>query len=194
MKTKMLIMVVLIAIILVSCASAPAHTSNEIPFSPTSIFTPTFTPVIKTLTLQVTLSVTPIPAQTAELEKWMKYERTLALEILGTSDAICEWEILGQSNQEVYVWAICQITNLEIGSAASVPAVIYLGNDGNIEKVQIPGNGTQYGIDIRKMFPSELQEQIIMQSVSIDGMWSHIQSRHKNPEPPLIVLSGVSLP
>ena len=190
----MLIMVVLVVIILVSCSPAPAHTSTEVPFFPTNIFTPTLTPDIKTPTLQVTLSVTPIPAQTAELEKWMKYERALAVEILQTSDAICEWEILGQSNQEVYVWAICQITNLEIGSAASVPVVIYLGNDGSIEKVQIPGDGTQYGIDIRKIFPPELQEQIITQSVRIDEMWSHIQSRHKNPEPPLIVLSGVSFP
>ena len=194
MKTKMLVMFLLVTIILVSCAPATANTSTEVPFPLTIIFAPTFAPVMKTPTLQVTLSVTPIPAQTAELEKWMKYERALALEILWKSDAICEWEILGQSNQEVYVWSLCQITNLEIGSAASVPAVIHLGNDGSIEKVQIPGDGTQYGIDIRKMFPSELQEQIITQSVSIDEMWSHIQSRHKNPEPPLIVLSGVSLP
>jgi len=105
-----------------------------------------------------------------------------------------EWEILGQSSQEVYVWAICQITDLEIGSAGSAPAVITLGNDGSIEKVQIPRDGTQYGIDIREIFPSELQEQITRHAVSMDAMWSHIQSRHQNPEPPLIVLSGVPLP
>ena len=89
---------------------------------------------------------------------------------------------------------MCQITNLEIGSAASVPAVIYLGNNGNIEKVQVPDDGTQYGIDIRKMFPKELHDKIFGQSVGIDEMWSHIELRQKNPEPPLIVLSGVPLP
>ena len=124
----------------------------------------------------------------------MEYEHALALEILGTSDAICEWEILGQKNQEVYVWAVCQISDLNIGSAASLPAVIYLRINGNIEKVQVPGDGTQYGIEIRKMFPTELQDRIFKQSVNNAGMWSHIQLRQKHPEAPLIVLSGVPLP
>ena len=72
--------------------------------------------------------------------------------------------------------------------------MIYLGKDGSIEKVQIPGDGTQYGIDIRKMFPKELHDKIFEQSVGINEMWSHIELRQKNPEPPLIVLSGIPLP
>ncbi len=143
---------------------------------------------------QSPVPLTSITTTTTKVERWMEYENALALEILQTSDAICEWNILGQEKQEVYVWAMCQITNLEIGSAASVPAVIHLGNNGSIEKVQIPGDGTQYGIDIRKMFPPELHDKIFEQSVGIDELWSHLELRQKNPEPPLIVLSGVSLP
>ena len=124
----------------------------------------------------------------------MEYEHALAVAILGISEAICEWEVLGQKKEEVYVWAMCQLTDLAIGSAASVPAVIHLGKNRSIEKVQIPGDGTQYGTDIRKMFPSELHERIFEQSVDTDKMWTHIESRQKNPEPPLIVLSGISLP
>jgi len=124
----------------------------------------------------------------------MEYERALALELLGTTDAICEWEVLGQSVGEVYVWAECQINYLVIGTAISVPSVLYLGNDGSIESVQIPGDGTQYAVDIRNMFPHDLLEQIFSMAVDTEAMWSHLQVRHQNPEPPLIVLSGGILP
>jgi hypothetical protein len=124
----------------------------------------------------------------------MEYERALASELLGTTDAICEWEILGQGEREVYVWAECQINNLAIGTAHSVPAVVFLQNDGVIERVQIPGDGVQYEKDIRSMFPPELLERILLMSVDTEAMWSHLQLRHKTPEPPLIVLSGGLLP
>ena len=172
-------MVWLVVFILVSCAPAAKVAPTE-----TAVPTSTLTPV----------PLTSITTTTTKVERWMEYENALALEILQTSDAICEWNILEQEKQEVYVWAMCQIINLEIGSAASVPAVIHLGNNGSIEKVQIPGDGTQYGIDIRKMFPPELHDKIFEQSVGIDELWSHLELRQKNPEPPLIVLSGVSLP
>ena len=183
MKIKNIVIVLLIAFIMVSCAPAAKIVPTE-----TAVPTSTLTPI----PLTPTITITPIP--TTKLERWMEYEHALALEILWTSDAICEWKILGQKNQEVYIWAMCQITNLEIGSAASVPAVIHIGNNGSIEKVQIPGDGTQYGIDIRKMFPPELHDKIFEQSVGVDEMWSHLELRQKNPEPPLIVLAGVSLP
>ena len=77
----------------------------------------------------------------------------------------------------------------------SAPVVITLTENGDIEKVEVPGDGSQYGIDIRKMFPQELKERIFSQSINtLDEMWSHIQLRQKNPEPPLIVGSDVSLP
>jgi hypothetical protein len=182
-KIKNIFTILLVAFILASCAPAAKVVPTE---TAVSISILTSVPLMST--------ITPVPIATTKVERWMEYEHALAMEILWTSDALCEWEVLGQNNQEVYVWAMCQITNLEIGSAASVPAVIYLGSNGNIEKVQIPGDGTQYGIDIRKMFPKELHDKIFEHSVGIDEMWSHIELRQKNPEPPLIVLSGVPLP
>jgi hypothetical protein len=183
MKIKNIATVLLVAFILASCAPV-------VKIVPTK----TAIPILTLTSVPLMSAITPAPTVTTEVERWMEYEHALAVEILWTSDAICEWEILGQNNQEVYVWSMCQITNLKIGSAASVPAVIYLGKDGSIEKVQIPGDGTQYGIDIRKMFPKELHDKIFEQSVGIDEMWSHIELRQKNPEPPLIVLSGTPLP
>ena len=191
MKIKDIFKILTVAFILASCAPAATVVPTE-----TTVPTLTYTPVsISTLTpVPLAPTITPAPTVTTKVERWMEYEHALAVEIFWTSDAICEWEILGQNKQEVYVWAMCEITNLEIGSAGSVPAVIHLGEDGSIEKVQTPGSGTQYEIDIRKMFPPELHQKIFDQSLDTDKLWAHLELRQKNPGPPLIVLSGVPLP
>jgi hypothetical protein len=183
MKLKLIIGFALASFFIVSCAPIVENTPIKIS---TAIPTATLTVVPPT--------ITPAPTATIKIERWMEYENALAKVILPISSGICEWEILGQKNQEVYVWAICQVTNNSLDSAASLPAVILLGSDGGIEKVQIPGDGTHYAIDIRKMFPKELQDKIFNQSVDTGKMWSHIKLRQKNPEPPLIVASGVILP
>lgn len=180
--------VLFLVIILVSCTQPQV----EKPVSPASIYMQTETENIQPGTIQDATS--PTPAHSAKMERWMEYERALSLELLGTTDAICEWEVLGQDAGEVYVWAECQINYLAIGTATSVPAVLYLGKNGSIENVQIPGDGTRYEIDIRNMFPPELLEPIFSMSADTEGMWSHLQLRHKTPEPPLIVLSGRILP
>lgn len=129
-------------------------------------------------------------------ERWVEYQNALATAFLPSTRGLCEWEILGQSKREIYVWAICQEADSANETAMSAPAVIYLSEgDNSIEKVEVPKDGSQYSVDIRKMFPQELQEKILSNSIaSLQEMWSHIQARQKNPEPPLIVKSGISLP
>ncbi len=126
----------------------------------------------------------------------MEYEKALAIRLLPGSKGLCEWEILGESKEEVYVWAMCQVVFSSDGAATSAPAVVYLDTEGNIKKVRIPRSGTKHAPDIRKLFPSELHESILSHSQFIDTekMWLHIQLRHNNPEPPLIAISGIKLP
>jgi hypothetical protein len=185
MKFKTSSVVIMVSMALISCMPAGQIISIRTPTA-TSTMEATLTPVPST--------VTPAPTSTVITERWMVYEQALANKILNGIKGICEWDIIGQRDREVYVWAICQVTNNTTGSAASVPAVLFFGSGGSIEKVQIPGNGTQYGVDIRKMFPQELQEQVFLGPMNVDQMWSHIKLRQKNPEPPLIVISGVTLP
>jgi hypothetical protein len=125
---------------------------------------------------------------------WTEYENALAEAILH-EPGLCEWEIWGQQDQEVYVWAECQISSSAEGSAASVPAVVYLAPDGNIEKVVIPGDGIDYGPDIEKLFPPAVQT--LINSNSFDGKQAmkHIEIRRQDPSiPPMIVETGVVLP
>jgi hypothetical protein len=185
MKFKTFSVVIMVGMALISCSPVgqikPIQTTTA-----TSTMEATLTPVPST--------ITPVPTSTIITEKWMIYEQALANEVLSGSKGICEWDIIGQRDREVYVWAMCQVTNNVLGKAASVPAVIYFGKDGCIDRVQIPRDSPNYEIDIRKLFPQELQELVFLGPMNIDQMWSHIKLRQKNPEPPLIVLSGVDLP
>ena len=141
----------------------------------------------------------PLPQSTPDKEdRWMLYEEALAARLLSIpmtrGAGYSEWEILGQDGQEVYLWAICQVAGDPEGSATSAPVVVTLANFGGITRVDMPRDGTLYGEDIRSMFPSKLQNLIFDQDVDVEGMWAHIQSRHTNPEPPLIVLENFPLP
>ena len=138
--------------------------------------------------------IEPTQTQNPFQGRWMEYENALAVKFLPGSQGYCEWEILGQSQQEIYLWAICQTRFSSEGVAMSAPAVIYLDADGDIEKVEVPKDGGQYGDSIRELFPEELHEKILSHSVNIEEMWEHIQLRHSSPEPPLIVLNGTELP
>lgn len=185
MKFNLISAIFLVGMTLVSCLPVSQTLPTPTPTSTSTAFS-TLTPVPPT--------ITPVPTSTEDPERWMIYEQALAREVLHGVNGICEWDIFGQRDQEVYVWALCQVTNDVSGTAGSVPAVIYLDSSGSIERVQIPGNGTQYGVDIRKLFPKELQELVFQGPMNNDQMWSHVKLRQKNPELPLIVISGVTLP
>jgi hypothetical protein len=186
-----------IAFVFISCAPLSILAPTDVQISPPPS---TFTPLPPSPTSQQpSTNDSPAPTSAANIERWVEYENALAAVFLPISDppgkGLCEWEILGQSELEVYVWAMCQVTDSADGAAMSAPAVIYLSENGNIEKVEVPGDGSKYMEDIRMMFPQELQEKILSQSINnIDEMWPHIQLRHKNPAPPLIAGSGTSLP
>lgn len=125
---------------------------------------------------------------------WMEYENALA-EALLRDKGLCEWEIWGQQGQEVYVWAECQVSSSAEGSAASVPAVMYLAPDRTIEKVILPRDGINYGTDIEKLFPQAVQTLINSNSFDAVQAMKHIEIRRQDPSiPPMIVEAGVTLP
>lgn len=76
----------------------------------------------------------------------------------------------------------------------SAPAVIRLGENGNVRGVEVPRDGSYYGPDIRKLFPRRVENIIFEHEIDTGSMWDHIQKRHRTPEAPLIVLSETPLP
>ena len=67
----------------------------------------------------ITITPSPLPTQPTipfitpnpiQVERWKEYEDALAREPLFNEglSVLCEWEILGKSEMEVYVWASCK--------------------------------------------------------------------------------------
>ncbi len=160
---------------------------------PTSVPAPTFvflnTTPTPTPTGLVFPAITPDPVQ---VEKWDEYEDALAGVIhsyLPPDDTVCEWEILGQTEQEVYVWAYCATTYSAGSSLSSVPVVIHLGTDGSVEGIETPGDGTAYATGIRRLFPPDIQERIFSGQINSQGWGDRLRWRRAHPDdPPLIVL------
>ena len=134
-----------------------------------------------------------IPPTPTSLPRWMIYERALSKAIVNKEDGLCEWEIWGKSNHEVYVWALCKVRE-PIGTAGSVPAVIHLGENGEIDNVVIPRDGEYYPKDIREMFPQDIQEKIFAFVFDGPKAENHIKERLLSNGPPLIDISGIHLP
>lgn len=139
-----------------------------------------------TPTLTIPPTQTPIP-------RWVEYERALSKAVVHTDDGLCEWEILGKSGNEVYVWAECKVREL-IGTASSVPAVIRLGENGEIENITIPRDGNLYVIDVNYLFPIEIQDMISHPTFDGPAAEKHIDERLITDGPPIIVIDSVQLP
>ena len=196
-------------VFLASCNSRPATLSIETPtprtILPTPIPSATLIPAIVTPsplpTQPITLIITPDPIQ---VEKWVEYQSALAKMIIPyvpPEEVLCEWEILGQSDsdQEVYVWAVCtsifSIGNSGLFYNAGMPALIHIGIDGTVQSVEVPGVGSDYERDIRKMFPPNAQEKYFSKLINFQKLLDHLQLRLDYPkEPPLIILSSTPIP
>ena len=127
-----------------------------------------------------------------QVERWKEYENALAkslLSFLPPEEVLCEWEILGRSEQEVYVWAVCNGGD----SSGSVPVVIHLASNGDIQSVERIKN---WSADIPRLFPAEVQEKFERYHFGRAGeMLEHAAWRRTHPgEPPLIVLSVTPTP
>lgn len=191
MKSNLKIFIISVsALVILACALFQVTPTPPPPIPSTAILPPT-APL-------ATPFPTPISSDPASNERWMLYEDALAARLLSIpisrGDGYCEWQILEQEGLEVFVWAICQLAGDPSGTTTSAPVVITLSGDGLITGVEMPRDGSLWGDDVRAMFPEDLWSAIFFETADIDGMWAHIQSRHVNPEPPLIALSGILLP
>ncbi len=96
---------------------------------------------------------------------------------------------MGQSDQKLYVWAVCETSGLRSGS---VPIVIYLNADGSILDLEKPKNWTVE--NIHEMFPEDVRNKFTdRQHVGErQKMSDHIKWRWAHPgEPPLIILAAI---
>lgn len=192
-----------IMISLTACAPTVPPTNTAMPAS-------TIIPVLSELEPTFPLP-TPIPTSSLrglapdaiQLERWKEYQIELARCVLsGPCDAddadfaFCEWDILGRSGQEVYIWAQCA----SFTASDQKPVVVYLESDGSIKEVKF-GGYKEIFYDLT-LFPAEVQEKIYLYSADLGGqqgrfkeLRDHLRWRQEHPEePPLTVLSATPQP
>lgn len=156
---------------------------------------PTATPPSPTLTPTVVFPTpSPIPTfppppiltpDANQVERWKEYQTELAKALFSYvsltdpqnrygpeeyKDALCEWDILGQTSQEVYVWAACKAAKFFNSSIMDMvgieenPVVINLEPDGSIQKVNIIRTGFKYSLPVYdfQLFPIDAQEKLCL--------------------------------
>ncbi|MBN1267784.1 MAG: hypothetical protein JXA25_20000 [Anaerolineales bacterium] len=201
--------------ILISCRTAPAlvemPSSEATPlYTPYAISTNTVTAITSPSqttspypatpspmpTLEPALYITPLPGEAA---RWQEYQTALAGKLMSfhpLEEVLCEWQLLGRSGSELYAWAVCTST-VPVGDSAyysgiSVPVLTILGEDGSVLSMDIPGSGSDYGRDIREMFPPDVQELVFNHQVYVGHLLPHLEWRRDlfPEEPPLIVFEN----
>jgi hypothetical protein len=173
-------------------AALPPETLTTTAVSPTPIPTSTLIPLIIAPSPLPTQPIIVMTPDSTQLERWREYEAALGKAIFKEATLVlCEWEIVGQSDQEVYVWAIC--TNMD--GTGSVPAVVYLNSDGTVQSAAYTGNIPEVTFNdaLRKLFPADVREKF--RYIDVGDMSVHLERRRTHPkEPPLIVLSTTPTP
>ncbi len=236
MKTNIISFILLI-LALTACTSAQpvdvqgtavALAVTEIHLTQSLLPTPTPT---ATATIEFILP-TPYPTQphppiftpdATQVERWKEYQAELSKIVLSSNlelgndpatyeNALCEWDILGQSSQAVYVYVVCVIAKGNGGMRT--PAIIYLEKDGSIQKVQLPESKdtnsemfdyASFPIYVQEKFcyyfdpfPSDLPPCPFSSTYPrprLDKLYAHLEYRKAHPEePPLIVLSATPTP
>ncbi|WKZ39699.1 MAG: hypothetical protein QY328_15675 [Anaerolineales bacterium] len=201
---KNVVLIGMLVFIFSACAPSsdvPVSTNTPISATVETTVVPTTTMVPVTFTSSpmptepVFSVITPDPTQ---VERWREYEDALAQAFfrsyLSPEEVVCEWRILGWAEQEVYVAALCAGIYSSSPSKASIPAVIHIRADGSVIKAEIPGSGSAYAEDIRRMFPPDVQERIFGRSEYTHDLSDRLRWRRGHPEePPLVVFNTLSI-
>ena len=198
-----LVIVVVLAVLVSGLLSkggsdlAPTQTLPETAIEKTSI-PATNTPAASTTpspTSTPAPTLTPSPTSTGTpVAETSPNELVLSRAIM-KSDAktYCSWQILGYDPGLVYAWVFC-LMQVEPFSGVSVPAAITTDANGHYLQVALPGDGTQYAPDIRKLFPADIATQILNNNVDISKLqWGIDQRKAGNMVTPYVIpnFSGI---
>lgn len=227
---KKIMFITFLAVILAACAPAATPAPTETPLSTFTPVPPTTAPTFDFALVPATpISTQPpfVPAitpDTIQVERWKEYQTELAKALFVynpvfpqqrfDSDvykgAICEWDILGRSNWEMYLWVAC--ISADSLSLRTNPAVVFLEANGVIREIKtslILGyeQNSQRAIYDLILFPMDVQEKLCVSYLGYfvakcddrkvqpgreDTLVTHLKYRqyHTN-EPPLVVLSTI---
>lgn len=127
-------------------------------------------------------------------KNWREYETAILSacysDVSLPSEKLCEWEIITERDNTIYVWAFCADIN---GQGSSGPLVVYIRPSGKVEKAICPLVFDDY----KALFPGELYEEVnnYRDRFDLDIAWHHLEMRFQDRTiPPLIAIEGTPLP
>ncbi len=189
MVIRRALLAVLAIIFLAACAQATGE--------------PTLSPTLSSLPSPST-TVSPIPTQLPSFpERWREYEIALGQKMIpyastspsaSIEEIICEWEVLEESENELYVWAVCTTTFPFPQTDGDFPgvqtaAVIHLGEDDEVLNVITARVGNHFEADLLFLFPAIAIKKVLTNSIDYKILEDHLLLRKENPiVPPLYAL------
>jgi hypothetical protein len=127
-------------------------------------------------------------------KNWREYETAILSacysDVSLSSEKLCEWEIITEQDNTIYVWAFCADVN---GQGSSGPIVVYIRSSGKVEKAICPLVFDDY----KALFPGELYEKVnnYRDRFDLDRAWHHLEMRFRDRTiPPLIAIESTPLP
>ncbi len=110
-------------------------------------------------------------------------ESALASQLFDDPTTLCEWQIWGEADQEMYLWAVCESAD---GSGVSTPVVVHIergeGDVWRVREIESPRDGTFYDQDVRMLFPPDVQERIFAHDFDAGAALARIAERRAQME------------
>ena len=163
-----------VVLLLAACArpasTVPATAVTALPSVPTTAVTTLPSVPATAVTALPSVPATRVPARD-------ELEAVLGDAMVNDPSALCEWDVWGEAVQTVYVWAVCESAS---GTAMSAPAVVRLDVEGHVIAASLPGDGTRYGHDVRRLFPREVQKRIFAHEYDAVAAMERIAERRRN--------------
>jgi|YNPNPStandDraft_1061719.scaffolds.fasta_scaffold00296_4 hypothetical protein len=78
--------------------------------------------------------------------------------------AVCEWDILGQEAEAVFLWVVCFGHYRQAGvgeTAVSLPVRVEVDAQKQAVRVILPRDGADYAPSVRAMFPPEVAQRAL---------------------------------
>lgn len=153
----------LASLLLGACDPAPSQTAQPDSTSPT---VPSEAPVI--------LPTAAAPGIAGLIDSYLAEQ--IGSAYMG-GRVFCAYELMDwvhdehQQQTTLYLWVLCQEylavgDTLEKGTGVSVPVALYVSQTGDGWQMahRLPGDGTQYGQDVRILFPQHLWGEILAEN------------------------------
>jgi Tol biopolymer transport system component len=100
-------------------------------------------------------------------------ERALVNQMHGEPNAQCEWQVVEQAQQEIYLWVICQSDD----SGVFAPAIVHVGPDGHVQRVDMLRDGMLDNPEAQLLLPPDVRKRILAAELDMSAMLTRLAAR-----------------